>query len=177
MFTGYSHIPANERRAAMLALVVSIALVGAKFFAYALSGSAAIFADALESIVNVAAASFAIYSLSLAHTPADSEHPYGHGKIEFFSGGFEGGMIVLAAILAAVNAILALMHGGLNEQRIGVACIVLIAALAVNGGAAGFTCWASAVGANPSRLKPMANISSATRFPACLRWWPSGSCV
>ena len=130
-----THIPANERRAAILALVVSVALVIAKFVAYGLSGSAAIFSDALESIVNVAAAAFAIYSLSLAHTPADSEHPYGHGKIEFFAGMFEGGMIVLAAIAASVNAIIALVRGSLKPENLGVATIILAGALFVNGAA------------------------------------------
>jgi cation diffusion facilitator family transporter len=135
MLARFSHIPPNERRAATLALVISIALVVAKFVAYVLSGSAVIFADALESIVNVAAASFAIYSLAVAHTPADSEHPYGHGKIEFFAGGFEGGMIVLAAIVAMVNAVLALARGGFKEENLAVATLVMFAALVVNGGA------------------------------------------
>jgi cation diffusion facilitator family transporter len=133
MAGGFSHIPVNERRAALLALVISIALVIAKFTAYAMSGSAAVFADALESIVNVVAAAFAMYSLTVAHTPADSEHPYGHGKIEFFSGGLEGCMIVIAAIAAMVNGIIALVHGRLNESRLAAVSVVLIAALAVNG--------------------------------------------
>jgi cation diffusion facilitator family transporter len=133
MAGGFSHIPINERRAALLALMISIALVIAKFTAYAMSGSAAVFADALESIVNVVAAAFAMYSLTVAHTPADSEHPYGHGKIEFFSGGLEGCMIVLAAIAAAANGVVALIHGRLNESRLGAAGAVLVAALAVNG--------------------------------------------
>ena len=130
-----SHIPPNERRAAILALVISVGLVIAKFVAYALSGSAAVFADAMESIVNVAAASFAIYSLAVAHTPADREHPYGHGKIEFFAGGFEGGMIVLAAIASAINAIVAIWRGGLREEALVTATIVMFAALFINGGA------------------------------------------
>ena len=130
-----SHIPPNERRAAILALVVSVGLVIAKFVAYALSGSAAVFADAMESIVNVAAAAFAIYSLALAHTPADTEHPYGHGKIEFFAGGFEGGMILLAAVASAVNGIIAIWRGGLNEGALATATLVMFAALFVNGGA------------------------------------------
>ena len=63
-------------RAAVLALVISVGLVIAKFVAYALSGSAAVFADAMESIVNVAAAAFAIYSLAVAHTPgAEIQRP------------------------------------------------------------------------------------------------------
>ena len=62
---------------------------------YFLTWSTAIFSDALESTVNVAAAAFATYSLFLAHQPADADHPYGHGKVEFLSAGFEGGMVLL----------------------------------------------------------------------------------
>ncbi|HRE12169.1 MAG TPA: cation transporter, partial [Ignavibacteria bacterium] len=69
-----------------------------KVGAYFLTGSAAVLSDALESIVHIVATSFAFYSLHLSTKPADKEHPYGHGKIEFFSAGFEGAMIIIAAI-------------------------------------------------------------------------------
>ena len=127
------HVPTNERRAAILALVVSIVLVVAKFVAYFLTDSAAIFADAVESIVNVAAAGFAIYSLYLAHLPADTEHPYGHGKIEFFAAGFEGGMIVLAAAAATVNAIETYLHAHPASTRLGIGFALMASTLAVNG--------------------------------------------
>lgn len=132
--TGWSiNVPGRERRAAVLALLVALVLVIAKFLAYVLTGSAAIFSDALESIVNVAAAAFAIYSLTVAHTPADTEHPYGHGKIEFFAGGFEGGMILLAALFAIAKAIDVFLHGGLNEKNLGPGIVVLAGALLING--------------------------------------------
>jgi len=127
------HVPTNERRAAILALVVSIVLVVAKFVAYFLTDSAAIFADAVESIVNVAAAGFAIYSLYLAHLPADTEHPYGHGKIEFFAAGFEGGMIVLAAAAATVNALETYLHVHATSTRLGLGFALMGSTLAVNG--------------------------------------------
>jgi cation diffusion facilitator family transporter len=127
-----THVPKNERRAAAVALLVSLVLLGAKFFAYLLTGSAAIFSDALESIVNVAAAAFAIYSLAVAHTPADREHPYGHGKIEFFAGGFEGGMILLASVLAIGKAVDAFIHGGIRDQNLTVGILVLSGGLVVN---------------------------------------------
>jgi cation diffusion facilitator family transporter len=130
-----NQVPRREARAAALAAVVAVALTVAKFVAYYLTGSAAIFSDALESIVNVAAALFAIYSLSLAHTPADPDHPYGHGKIEFFSGGFEGGMIVLASLAAIGKAIDTLIHPSLHLENLGIAVVVLCSALLVNGGA------------------------------------------
>ncbi len=87
-----------------MSVVVSVVLLAVKFAAYYLTGSAAIFSDALESIVNVIASLVAAYSLLLAHQPADAQHPYGHGKIEFLSAGFEGGMILLAAAVIACRA-------------------------------------------------------------------------
>jgi cation diffusion facilitator family transporter len=105
MLSFLKHLPRVEAKAAVLSLVVGIALLCVKFAAYFLTGSTAIFADALEGIVNVTASAFAMYALVLAHRPADPEHPYGHGKIEFFSAGFEGGMILLAAVVAISKAI------------------------------------------------------------------------
>ena len=75
------HVPRDEARAGMLALLAGAALMGLKFAAYFVTGSAAVFSDALESIVNVAASAFALFSLQLAHRPPDASHPYGHGKV------------------------------------------------------------------------------------------------
>src|SRR5215216_5699379 len=94
-----------ERRAALMSLTVGVILLAIKFTAYFITASSAIFSDALESIVNVLASGFALYSIILAHSPADEKHPYGHGKVEFLAAGFEGGMIVLAAAAIAVQAI------------------------------------------------------------------------
>jgi cation diffusion facilitator family transporter len=126
------HVPKVEARAAILSLVLACVLVAAKFVAFFLTGSAAIFSDACETVVNVAAAGFAIYSLSVAHLPADRDHPYGHGKIEFFAGGFEGGMIFLASLFSIGKAILALLYGGLKVENLGPGILVLSAALAFN---------------------------------------------
>ena len=78
-------------RAGLISLVVGAGLLWVKFFAYQLTGSTAVLSDALESIVNVVAARFAIRSLLFAGRPADRNHPYGHGKIEYFAAAFEGG--------------------------------------------------------------------------------------
>jgi cation diffusion facilitator family transporter len=122
-----------EQRAAMLSLVTAVALLGIKFSAYFLTRSAAIFSDALESIVNVVAAAFALYSLHVAHRPADRDHPYGHGKIEFLSAGFEGGMILLAAVVIVVQSLDLLINGTghLRQGWLGVGLIAL--AMGVNG--------------------------------------------
>ncbi|MCK6555930.1 cation diffusion facilitator family transporter [Candidatus Binatia bacterium] len=98
-------------RAGVASLAVSAVLLCAKFFAYRLTGSTAILSDAFESIVNVVAAGFAVFSLHLAATPADRGHPYGHGKIEFFSATFEGGLIASAALLIVYQAVSALVQG------------------------------------------------------------------
>lgn len=79
-------------------LGVGAALMGLKFYVYWLTASSAILSDALESIINVVASAFALGSIILAAKPPDPSHPYGHGKIEYFSAGFEGALIVLAAI-------------------------------------------------------------------------------
>ncbi|MFZ2448522.1 MAG: cation diffusion facilitator family transporter [Syntrophobacteraceae bacterium] len=90
---------ANRRRLAAMGLsvVISSLLMGLKFYTFWLTGSTAILSDALESIINVVAAGFALWSVYIAAIPPDTTHPYGHGKAEFFSAGFEGALIILAA--------------------------------------------------------------------------------
>jgi cation diffusion facilitator family transporter len=98
-------------RAGLISLVVSALLLGAKYEAYRLTGSTAILSDALESIVNVVAAVFALGGLVFAGRPADRNHPYGHGKIEFFSAAFEGGLIAFAAVLIIYEVAQSLIRG------------------------------------------------------------------
>jgi cation diffusion facilitator family transporter len=103
-------------RAALLSLGVGIVLVGAKYVGYVYTGSAAVLSDALESIINVVAASFMVGSVVFAVRPADRDHPYGHGKIEFFSAVFEGGLISFAAITIAWYAVMDLLRGPAVEE-------------------------------------------------------------
>jgi cation diffusion facilitator family transporter len=98
-------------RAGVISLAVSVVLLGAKYAAYRLTGSTAILSDALESIVNVVAAVFALGGLVFAGRPADRNHPYGHGKIEFFSAAFEGGLIAFAAVLIIYEVARSLIRG------------------------------------------------------------------
>lgn len=98
---GMSHV----RRAAWLSFVLSIVLLVVKFTAYVLTDSAAVLSDALESIVNIVAGGFALFSVTLSARPPDDSHPYGHGRIEFFSAGFEGGLIVVAGLAICATAI------------------------------------------------------------------------
>lgn len=78
--------------------IVGLGLMGLKFYVYSITQSAAVLSDALESIINVVASAFGLWSVILARKPPDSTHPYGHGKIEYFSAGFEGALIMLAAV-------------------------------------------------------------------------------
>lgn len=95
----------KEFRYILISLAVSIVVTAGKFIAYFRTDSVAVLSDALESIINVVAALFACYSIYLAGKPRDKNHPYGHGKIEFFSIGFEGGMITIAGLLILYKAI------------------------------------------------------------------------
>jgi cation diffusion facilitator family transporter len=93
-----------RKRAALISLGIGGGMLIMKMSAYFLTHSSAILSDALESVVHVAATGMALYSVLLSARPADKSHPYGHGKIEFFSAGFEGAMIVLAAIAIIYQA-------------------------------------------------------------------------
>jgi len=93
------------RTAARLAFITSLFLLFAKFGAYFLTDSKAVLSDALESTINVVTAAFLMLSISVSSIPVDENHPYGHGKIESFSAGLEGGLIIIAAILILLEAI------------------------------------------------------------------------
>ena len=105
MNTSVQHIKIQK-----IIAVLSVILLLAKTTAYFLTGSVAILTDALESIVNVVAGFFGLYSLYLSAKPKDDDHPYGHGKIEFVSAAIEGSMIFLAGIIIIYEAIRNLIH-------------------------------------------------------------------
>lgn len=134
MRTWLANVPKVEARAAVLSAAVGVTLMAIKFVAYFLTGSAAIFSDALESIVNVAAAFMAMYAIAYAHRPADATHPYGHGKIEFLSAGLEGGMILVAGLASAVKAIDAFRGGAARQpDRLDLGLLLIAVALVING--------------------------------------------
>jgi cation diffusion facilitator family transporter len=91
--------------AARLAFITSLTLLLAKFGAYYLTDSKAVLSDAIESIINVVTAAFLMLSISVSSKPVDENHPYGHGKIESFSAGLEGGLIIIAAIVILMEAV------------------------------------------------------------------------
>ncbi len=92
-------------RYAILSALAAIVTIGLKGFAYGITGSVALLSDALESLVNLAAALVALFVLSVAARPADAEHTYGHTKAEYFSSAFEGGLILLAAASIGMTAV------------------------------------------------------------------------
>jgi len=96
--------------AIIASLLIGASLMAIKFIAFYLTNSAAILSDALESIINVVAAGFALGSILIAAKRPDPTHPYGHGKVEFFSAGFEGALIVLAALGIFYEAWPRLLH-------------------------------------------------------------------
>lgn len=87
-----------------IALAVGVGLLAIKLIAYFMTNSNAILTDALEGFVNILGAGFGLFSLYYATLPRDKNHPYGHGKIEFLSSGFEGGLILIAGLSMLIKA-------------------------------------------------------------------------
>lgn len=110
----------------LFVLVAGALLLGAKFIAYLLTHSITILTDALESIINVVAGAFALYSLYLSSKPRDEDHPYGHGKVEFISAGFEGTLIVVAGALIIIKSIFAFFEPRtLEHLDIGLGIVII----------------------------------------------------
>lgn len=95
----------------MLSLVASVFMLAGKLGAWMLTGSSAILSDAIESVIHGLATGFAAFSMWYAIRPPDENHPYGHGKITYFSAGFEGGLIMVAALVILYTAVEALIVG------------------------------------------------------------------
>jgi cation diffusion facilitator family transporter len=114
------------RRYAVISILAALATIGLKGWAYAVTGSVGLLSDAFESLVNLAAAVVALIALTAAARPEDEDHRYGHSKAEYFSSGFEGALIMLAAasiIYAAVGRLLAPQPIERVELGIGISII------------------------------------------------------
>lgn len=122
-------------RFAQLSIVAAIVTIGLKAGAYFLTGSVGLLSDALESLVNLAAALMALGMLTLAARPPDEEHAYGHSKAEYFSSGVEGALILLAAASIAYTAIARLYQPKPIEQ-VGLGLVISVIASLVNFGVA-----------------------------------------
>ena len=95
---------ANKSRAVMVAFFGGLVVFAVKLLGYVLTGSVGVLSDALESVVNIAAAALAAWAVSLAARPPDEDHPYGHDKAEYLSSVLEGVLIGMAAVLIVVAA-------------------------------------------------------------------------
>lgn len=113
-----------------VSVVVAIVTIVLKTLAWWLTDSVALLSDAMESFVNLASALFALHMVTVAARPADDGHPYGHHKAEYFSAGFEGILIVGAALGIIVSAINRLLHPqALGQLDVGLTLSVVSAIL------------------------------------------------
>jgi cation diffusion facilitator family transporter len=112
-----------QRPVMMASLVIAFLMLGGKTVAWRITGSAAILSDALESVVHLFATGFAAFSLWYSVQPADEQHPYGHGKAAYFSSGFEGALISIAAFSILATAIRDIIRGPEIDQ-IGVGLVI-----------------------------------------------------
>jgi len=108
-----------------LSIIAAVLTIGLKSYAYWLTGSVGLLSDALESLINLVAAVIVLISLNIAARPPDESHSYGHDKIEYFSSGAEGMMILLAAFSIAYTAWERLLHPEpLQQLDVGIAISV-----------------------------------------------------
>src|SRR3954467_8263103 len=117
--------------------IVAVATISLKAAAWYATGSVSLLSDAMEGLVNVVGAGFALMMVSWAAQPPDEGHPYGHHKAEYFSSGFEGVLIVAAAIAIVGAAGERLFHPA-PVQSIGLGMGLSLAATVLNGGLAFF---------------------------------------
>jgi cation diffusion facilitator family transporter len=120
-----------KKKAALISLIIGFMMFGGKMGAYLLTNSAAILSDALESVVHIIATSFAFYSLYLSLKPPDKKYPYGYGKIEYFSAGFEGALIIIAAFSIIFYAVKDIVRGS-DITQVDIGAIIIFIASVVN---------------------------------------------
>ena len=100
----------RHQRVAAASIGVGLVVLGIKYVAYRITGSVALFSDALESIVNVLTAIAALIAIRVGRHPPDRHHQFGHHKAEYFSAVLEGALIIIAALLICREAYFALIH-------------------------------------------------------------------
>ncbi|TFF36754.1 cation diffusion facilitator family transporter [Mucilaginibacter psychrotolerans] len=100
----------EHKQIILLSLITGLVLMVMKFAAYFLTNSNFVLTDAAESIVNVVASGFAFYSIYLASLPRDENHPYGHGKVEYFSVFLEGALIGIAGVIIILKSIYSIFN-------------------------------------------------------------------
>ncbi len=123
------------RGAMLLSIGAGVTTLGLKMGAYLLTGSVGLLSDGLESLVNLLAASMAYVAVRYSQRPVDLSHTYGHEKIEFFSSGLEGGLILIAAVTIAWCAVTRLIYPkNFVDEPLGVGIVLSVIAAGVNGG-------------------------------------------
>ena len=118
-------------RYAWLSVAAAIATIALKGGAWVLTGSVGLLSDALESVVNLVAAIVALMALAVASRPADEEHAYGHTKAEYFSSGFEGALVLVAALVITVAAVRRLL-APVPLTNVGLGLAISLAASGIN---------------------------------------------
>jgi len=122
----------EQKKIILISLITGIILMIAKFVAYFITASNFVLTDAAESIVNVFASSFAFYSIYLASQPRDENHPYGHGKVEFFSVFVEGLLIGVAGVMIVIKSVYSIFFpNAIHELLTG--AVIIGATGAING--------------------------------------------
>jgi cation diffusion facilitator family transporter len=119
------------RLAMNLSLATGLLMLVIKAGAYLWTGSSAILSDAAESVVHILAIFFAAWSLRVSDRPADDDHLYGHAKVSFFSAGFEGAMIIGAALFILYHAIHEWVTG-ISIEHLGLGTALTAVAAAIN---------------------------------------------
>ena len=140
-------------------VVVALAVLALKLVAWWLTGSVALFADALESVVNVAAAGAVLLAIRFSAMPADANHPYGHDKAEYFSAVLEGALILVAAAVILHEVWSAWSHAR-HPDLSPVGILVSILATALNG------IWCSVLFREGRRLRSPALLADARHLLA-----------
>jgi cation diffusion facilitator family transporter len=130
MSTETNLVNGGIERIATANIAVALIVITLKYIAYVVSGSVALYSDALESIVNVMTAIAAYGAIRLSAVPPDSDHPFGHHKAEFLAAMFEGAMIAVAAVLIMIKAYSGLTEGvKLEHSSLGLAINALSTAI------------------------------------------------
>lgn len=120
-----------KKQAAWISLIVGIFMFIFKVIAYLITDSTAIYSDAAESVVHVVATAMALYSIYLSAKPADEDHLYGHGNIEYFSAGVEGFLIIVAAVTIIYSSVKDLIFG-VETSSLDIGTIIIAVASIVN---------------------------------------------
>lgn len=93
------------KRVGWKVLIAGVFIMAFKFVIFGITNSVAVLSDAMESVINIVASAFVLYTIWLSNQPADREHPYGHGKVEFMAVGLEGSLILMAGFVVAFQAV------------------------------------------------------------------------